>query len=250
MKYRIAIPSFNRVNEIGNRTLAMLKKYDIDIKIIDIFVNTEDDLIKYKELYPEYNLILGQKGMKEIREFIFNYYNEGELVLFVDDDIDDILMKNPKAWEASSYSDDKVDLKQEIVLAFDTLKASGAGLWGVYPVKNHYFMRNSITEDLKFCSGGFFGVIIDKDCGTLKVNQYEDYERTIRYYKKYGKVIRLNYLCMDTKMYVNKGGMNDDKEERKKISARDLGILVGDYYEYVNVKKKKGNVLNPFLREL
>ena len=43
--------------------------------------------------------------------------------------------------------------------------------------------------------------------------------------------------------------MNDDPEERKKISKRDLGILCGEYYEYVNVKKKaKG--LNPFLREL
>jgi len=250
MKYKIAIPSFNRPEQIGNRTLAMLKKYNFDIKDIDIFVNTSEDMDKYSSLYPEYNIILGVKGLKEIREFIFNFYKEGDLVLMVDDDIDDILMKNPKAWEPSSYSEDDADLKFEINNAFEIMINKGAGMWGVYPVKNHFFMKNVITYDLKFCSGGFFGVKIDKECGSLKVAQYDDYERCIKYYKKYGSLIRLNYLCMDTKIGVNKGGMNDDKEERLKISKRDLGILCGEYYEYVNVKKKKGDILNPCLREL
>ena len=200
VKYRIAIPSYNRCVEI-TRTLSMLKKYDIDDDIIDIFVNTEDDFKKYKDKYLQYNIILGVKGLKEIREFIFNHYSEGDLILMIDDDIDDILMKNPKAWEKSSFFDDKIELKAEIDLAFNYMKEKGAGMWGVYPVKNHFFMKNNISEDLKFCSGGFFGVIIDKECGKLKVSQYDDYERCIRYYKKYGSIIRINYLCMDTKMY-------------------------------------------------
>lgn len=248
--YRIAIPSYNRSVELGKRTLKMLDNYGFDKDIIDIFVNTDDDFNKYTELYPDYNIIKGVKGLKEIREFIFNYYADGEHILCIDDDIDDILMKNPKEWEASSYYDEKINLKQEIDFAFNELEEHNCGLWGVYPVKNHFFMKNNVSYDLKFCSGGFFGVRIDKDCLKLNVSQFDDYERCIRYFKKYGKIIRLNYLTMDTKIGVNKGGMNDDKQARKDMWDRDLSILMGKYYDYVNVKKKKGGEINPVLRTL
>ena len=55
--YRVAIPSLNRVKELGEKTLKTLDKHGISKDIIDIFVANEEQEVMYKEAYPEYNII-------------------------------------------------------------------------------------------------------------------------------------------------------------------------------------------------
>ena len=94
MNFRVAIPSYKRHKELGKKTLNTLNQYNIPKDIIDIFVNTPEEYDLYKNEYPEYNIILGKLGLKEIREFIFNYYNEGDKILCMDDDIRGMKIKN------------------------------------------------------------------------------------------------------------------------------------------------------------
>ena len=95
MHYRFAIPSYNRYIELGNKTLKTLNHYKIDKDLIDIFVADDTEYNEYKKLYPEYNIIIGRKGMKEIRNFYLSeYYNEGDYIISIDDDIEMIKMKN------------------------------------------------------------------------------------------------------------------------------------------------------------
>ena len=233
---RIAIPSYKRHKYLGDKTLKTLHNFGYEIKDIDIFVGNDEEYGLYKSEYPEYNIIVGVVGMRQIREFIFNYYDEGTHVLSLDDDIIDIKMKNPNEDEKSCLV--KLDnLKEIIDKGFKQCIENNTILWGIYPCDNHGFMKNNITTHLAFCVGWMWGCIIDKECLKLNISQYEDYERTVKVFKKYGKVIRLNNICAKTKYNNNIGGMCDDN--RINIMKRDLEILKELYSDYIIIKKKK-----------
>jgi hypothetical protein len=59
--YRIAIPSYNRLEQLGQKTLKTLEFHNIDKSIIDIFVANKEQYDLYKNKYPEYNIIIGEK---------------------------------------------------------------------------------------------------------------------------------------------------------------------------------------------
>jgi len=244
---RIAIPSYKRHKYLGDKTLKTLHNFGYEIKDIDIFVGNDEEYELYKSEYPEYNIIVGVVGMRQIREFIFNYYDEGTQVLSLDDDIIDIKMKNPNEYEKSCLV--KLDnLKEIIDKGFKQCIENNTILWGIYPCDNHGFMKNNITTHLAFCVGWMWGCIIDKECLKLNISQYEDYERTVKVFKKYGKVIRLNNICAKTKYNNNIGGMCDDN--RINIMKRDLEILKELYSDYIIIKTKKSSVIgvNPQIK--
>lgn len=244
---RIAIPSYKRHKYLGDKTLKTLHNFGYEIKDIDIFVGNDEEYELYKSEYPEYNIIVGVVGMRQIREFIFNYYDEGTHVLSLDDDIIDIKMKNPNEYEKSCLV--KLDnLKEIIDKGFKQCIENNTILWGIYPCDNHGFMKNNITTHLAFCVGWMWGCIIDKECLKLNISQYEDYERTVKVFKKYGKVIRLNNICAKTKYNNNIGGMCDDN--RINIMKRDLEILKELYSDYIIIKTKKSSVIgvNPQIK--
>ena len=244
---RIAIPSYKRHKYLGDKTLKTLHNFGYGIEDIDIFVGNDEEYELYKSEYPEYNIIVGEVGMRQIREFIFNYYDEGTHVLSLDDDIIDVKMKNPNESEKSCLV--KLENLKEIVdRGFEECVKNNTILWGIYPCDNHGFMKNNITTHLAFCVGWMWGCIIDKECLKLNISQYEDYERSIRVFKKYGKVIRLNNICAKTKYNNNTGGMCDDN--RINIMKRDLEILKKLYNEYIIIKNKKSSILgvNPQIK--
>ena len=241
--YRIAIPSLNRPNE--QHTIATLLRHGFEKDQIDLFVASPEQAEIYRSANPGINVIVGELGMKEIRMFITNYYPEGSKIVSFDDDIKEIRMKNPREWEESSYCDDELDLKLEIDLAFSECEKSGRSMWGVYPVDNHFFMKNQISYDYKFCCGNMFGLIINRDNNELHIDQYEDYERCIRHYLADGGVVRLNYICVKTpKMGTNAGGLCD------RDYSGDLATLTSLYPNLFHTKIKKGMPHpNPMLRD-
>ena len=248
---RIAIPSYKRHKYLGDKTLKTLHNFGYEIKDIDIFVGNDEEYELYKSEYPEYNIIVGVVGMRQIREFIFGYYDEGAHVLSLDDDIIDIKMKNPNEDEKSCLV--KLDnLKEIIDKGFKQCIENNTILWGIYPCDNHGFMKNNITTHLSFCVGWMWGCIIDKEClkqDPRMVGNFEDYERTVKVFKKYGKVIRLNNICAKTKY--NKpesGGMNIG--DRSIGMRNDLEILKELYSDYIIIKNKKSSMIgvNPQIK--
>jgi len=239
---RFAIPSYNRVIELGSKTLKTLEGHGINKSNIDIFC-VKGEIDEYKQRYPEYNFIEAPLGMKEVRNFIFqDYYKEGDYIVSIDDDIETIRMKNPREWEESCFCDNELDLEKEMNIAFKECEKSGRHLWGLYPVENHFFMKNSISYDYKFCVGNLWGVIVNKESLLVGIDQYEDYERCIKHYLKDGGMVRLNYLCCKTK-YISKGGMGKVREFKKSQE-----YLTSKYPNLFILKQKK-DTLNPLLKD-
>ena len=242
--YRIAIPSYNRVDELGNKTLTLLEKHGFEKDIIDIFVANQEEYDKYKEKYKEYNIVIGEKGIREIREFVLlNYYKENQAIVFIDDDIEHIFKKDPN--EKNKFLDLQVDLKKEIDVAFIECKERKLSLWGIYPLKNPFFMKNNITYDYKFIIGHFFGCVIKKDLCKLSENigGKDDYERSILHYMKEGGMVRINYLCAKTK-YLAPGGIGVVRDQ-----SENAKLLMDKYPGLLSLRIKKTGAPNPILRD-
>ena len=88
--YVIAIPSYKRAETLRDKSLEILRVYNIDPKRIHIFVaNKDEERIYTDTLDPKtYNkIIVGVAKIGPQRNFISDYYPVGKPVVEMDDDI-------------------------------------------------------------------------------------------------------------------------------------------------------------------
>ncbi len=95
MKYRIVIPSYKRAETIRKKTLNYLIDIcNISTKIIDVFVANEKEYEDYKYLEKlGINIVVGVRLLHKQRNYIQQYYDEGEFIMQFDDDIDALKIK-------------------------------------------------------------------------------------------------------------------------------------------------------------
>lgn len=212
MTYQVAIPSYQRHDQLRDKTLKLLERHKIDPARVTVFVANEDERTKYADALkdsPYQNLVVGIKGMGAIRRFIQKYYPEGTPVMNFDDDLIDILRK-----ENDKLMVPVENLEEQVILrGFDALKEHNANLFGVYAAANAMFMKNRISVGLYYCIGSCWGVITrhDEDL-SVTLDDKEDFERTLQHYVKDGKIVRLDDITCKTKYY-GVGGMQEERTE-------------------------------------
>lgn len=232
--YVIAIPSYKRIDILKDKTLTTLESYNIPQNKIYIFLANKEEYEKYKtEIGGKYNYVLGVLKLYKQRNFISKYFPVGKRLVQIDDDVSRITkLGNKKLIDLSN-------LDKFIKEAFKETKKLRCKLWGIYPVDNHFFMKNTITTDLRYIVGAFFGIINrhDKDL-ILDLEDKEDYLRTIQYFKKDGGVVRFNYIGIKTK-YFGEGGMNINPKERFNEGKKNVMILKKRFPNLVNIVEPK-----------
>ena len=90
--YRIAIPSYKRQTILVARTLKFLAEHGVDKHDIDIFLANEAEFIEYERVIPPgYNyIIIGKPGIGRARQFMSEFYPNGQHIVYLDDDVRDI----------------------------------------------------------------------------------------------------------------------------------------------------------------
>ena len=91
--YVIAIPSYKRPDTFIKRTFPLLIKYKIDPSKIHVFVANNEEKEAYEKILEGYaygKIIIGEVGIMEIRNFMANYFDEGQRIFYLDDDIYEI----------------------------------------------------------------------------------------------------------------------------------------------------------------
>ena len=234
MNYRITVPSYKRSKTINDKTLNyLLNVCSINPKQIDVFVANKNEYKDYEYLLKKnINIIIGHLGIKNQRKFILNYYNENSFIIQIDDDINYLTIKKNKKTEKFK------GLDKLIQIGFNECLKNKTKIFGITPTNNHLFMSNKISTNLKFINGGFFGIITDKDKSLdININEKDDYERTIKYFIKFKKVIRLNMFSLNTTYYRGGGGMVDDRTVEQNKSSLYLTHKYPDYIK-INLKRK------------
>lgn len=232
--YVIAIPSYKRPELIYKKTLATLARHLGSTPPIQIFVflaNTTE-LSEYQSAWPPHfqleksmvQFIVGEKGLKNQRNFIMDYFPERTSIVQMDDDLDEVLElmvpeKRPlgKRPNRANRLQPIQDLHLFFQSAFARCQSSATNIWGIYPVPNAYFMTPTQTTDLRFIVGPMFGVI-NRHNQQLKLttDEKENVERTLKYFTLDGRVLRYNNITVATRYFKTMGGM----QASQRTSAR------------------------------
>ena len=242
--YVIAIPSYKRSMILLYKTLNFLERNSINSNVIYIFI-TEEDKDDYMQI-PRYlykELVIGVKGIVQQREFIENYFHEGDHIVSIDDDIQDLTF---------ARQDEEIPLDCFLQNAFELCKNEGAFIWGVYPVGNAFYaMRNKFyTTHLTFICACFYGFInrpkLEDIKSVLTYNNadMDDYERCIRYWYYDKKIIRFNTIYVKTKYFGNDGGGLGNLQSRLGSMEDSARLLHAHYPTITKVYLKKNGIYN------
>lgn len=252
--YVVAIPSYRRPDTLKNKSLAVLKHYKIDPHRIHIFVADKDQKKVYEDALDRkdyHKIIVGVPGIKNIRNFMPNYFPEGQYIFYMDDDIYKVYDTVNNSGDLKNKKGNKQiplkSLKSLIEEGFRLSEKSGITNWGVYPVNNPFFMkartnniRDYVGTNLCYIIGFMTGVINNRKAEVRTVDDKEDYERSIKYYLKDGGVLRFNNVTCYTKCYKEPGGM---QVERTKKRIHDSAVYLTKVYPNLctlNTTKKSG----------
>jgi hypothetical protein len=210
----VAIPTYRRSQAISHQTLNYLKDQGCPPELVTLFVASEDEKQEYLKNVPSDmygKIVVGVLGLANQRNFISEYYDEGELVLEMDDDVCGI-----KSWGGQS-------LEELLHRATACLEDGKGGLWGVLPNDDGRRFTFATTEHLTHILGSFF---VLRNHRELKItnDEGEDYERSILYFQKYGRVYRYRGAGVKTTFNKGSGGLLcSDREDKRRRHIQDLG---------------------------
>jgi hypothetical protein len=234
----IVIPSYKRPDRLREATLTYLKEQGIPAKQITVVVATAEEKKLYEAAVPRAmygKMVIGKPGVMEVRNFITGYFPRDAKVLSMDDDISDMLVKEGK--ELRSVP----SLKQLIKMGFDLCEANGRHIFGIYPIANHFFMKEEPSFDLKFLIGHFFGMINKKVF--THIDYKEDYERSIEYSLMDGGVVRFNNIAAKT-VFGSAGGVGKSAAERIPVYKKEIAYLMKKYPGLLRLNpKREGEIL-------
>jgi hypothetical protein len=206
MDLKIAIPSYQRPELCKNLTLTFLKLNQYPTELITIFVASEEEKLAYEKniarvLYGK--IVVGEKGLKEQRNFISHYYDEDEVIIQMDDDVKGI--KSPF-----------LTFPQIVLHAKNLFEKHTCGLFGILPNDDTRRFQDDYTTHLAHILGSFFICRNHRDLQTT-TNEKEDYERTLLYFLRYGGVIRYRGAGVSTSYDKNEGGLQQPGREGRML---------------------------------
>lgn len=235
MEYQVAIPSHRRRNVLEKETLATLIKGLVEPERVTVFLSDAEDASEYQGLLPANQLIVtGAKNLTDKFNIIHRHYEPGTRVFVMEDDVQ-LIYGSGKANDGRPLDDVNSMVKRGF-------EACGGGLWGIVPHNNAFFFGGGVSQSLKLIVAHAFGFVSTHD-KWLEVEQPSktDYERTCRYWVRYGAVTRLDNYGAKTKSYTRPGGMQSDltKGERADAEEQSVHNLVQRFPHLLERKVKK-----------
>lgn len=221
MDWMLAIPSYRRHLIVGQKTLRHAAECGIPRERIHLFVTPEEHAAYVHAVDPglvgEILPLSTAQDIAATRNAIVDHFHTGKVVS-MDDDLNGMLQ----------LAGDRLvpihDWAQLFDMGFALAEKNFANLWGVYPVTNHYFMRNKPRVGLALCLTGCHGQILrGRACERVSLPCKEDYERTLQHFMADGAVVRMEWVAMDTVVYKGPGGFNGVRTvEHSKFAVDEL----------------------------
>jgi hypothetical protein len=233
--WKVVVPSYNRPDGFKDKTLATLKFHNVNPDNIYLFVANEDQKIQYEKVISTRDvghIIVAEKGLPQVRNYIFNYFPVGTPIVSFDDDVRSFVILDGEKLRPL----EPAELGRLINLAFAECERVGAKFWGDYPVPNAFYMTSTISYDLRFIMGSFWGcfnpgsdIKISIGCG-----EKEDYMRTIQFWQRDKKLVRFNFWSHKTATYGGTGGLQSDGVKvRQARENSTVDLILEKWAQYV-----------------
>tara|TARA_B110000046_G_C12869165_1_gene345265 strand:+ start:29 stop:853 length:825 start_codon:yes stop_codon:yes gene_type:complete len=214
------IASYNRPDDIKKKTLKMLAYNKIPIDRIYIVVADKQQEKLYRQSNPDYKIVVGQKGIIQVRNFIRRKWS-GKKICMMDDDIKSIrqYLDKGKWGQLRKIS----NLDKLMTKGFELLDKYGGRLIGISASSNTRSLSEDITAGLTLV-----GMIWGEHCdGKIQMktecSNIEDCLLGLAYYKKYKSGIKFNGITSSAGLEV---GVNDGGNQTKgNMDRTDKSVL-------------------------
>lgn len=256
LDYQIAIPSYKRVNILLQATLKTLKRHQADFSRVTVFTANAEETAAYRFALEQIGLKLriveGKPGIGRQRIFINTHYKPGTRVLSLDDDIYSLhIVNSKKKLDPCDWSLDRIANK-----GFSACERTKARMWGINPVENGFYMDPVTSVGLRYICANFFGSYAHDPVWTASdrddFSSGEDFESSLRSFKLYKGVIRLDGICPKTK-YFAEGGIRAElggQQQRDADHKTHLIDIAGRFPKLATTYTKADGTTNIKLRPI
>lgn len=242
-EYFIGIPSYKRPE--GCKTLDYLEKIGFPRERIMLSVQTQEDEAAYIKsgVAARVGIFLFNKADSAAgnRNTILDHMPEGAKVVLMDDDIVNLDALDAAHKTGLRAVETTKEFEAIVERGFRLAEKNRTPCWGVYPVRNAYFMSDGYTGR-NIVTTQVMGLIPGKKirfADALKTK--EDYELCCRIIRRYGACVRLNDVTINAPK--SKGGCEEawrDKEAAKNVAD----MLCAKYPDILRANpRREGEVL-------
>ena len=245
MDIKYIIPSYKRANLLCKTTLKLLEEGGVDE--VSLYIN-KTELNDYKEAIAKYDYkisiiykTIDFDGIGKIRNYIRNSYPSGSNLLMVDDDIDEILIKENDVLVPLK------NIKKFNEEMFKKAEENNIYLWGVQLHTNAFYMNKKYQMGLSYINGSWTGHRIDHRLKKIETNldHFEDYLFSILHFIRDRSVLKASQVALKTKCFNAKGGICQQKRgfDKRKEEASLNGYRLKSHFDellYLTISKKFG----------
>tara|TARA_R110000824_G_scaffold53444_1_gene147953 strand:- start:14381 stop:15136 length:756 start_codon:yes stop_codon:yes gene_type:complete len=227
---KFVIPSFQRPQKFQEKTLNYLLKHKVPKQQIYTFLRSDDpQLTEYLKIKEIVHVISDIKGIGNTHNYITEYFQVGDFIVEIDDDLLDLIDKNKKSVE---------DFLQLCYKMKMIMLHMGISYGGTYQCDNVMFMSQcaEFTTDLRYMLGCLRFRFIRKNI-RLSTNYAEDFENCILHYIMNGKILKNNWIAPKTNNY-SEGGCDGDGRNIETEKA-DKELLAKVYPNYCKLFQRK-----------
>lgn len=239
------IPSYKRANLLCKTTLKLLEAGGIDE--VSLYIN-KTELNDYKETIEKYNYkirviykTIDFDGIGKIRNYIRKIYPSGTNLLMIDDDIDEILIKENNVLVPLK------NIKKFNEEMFKKAEENNVYLWGVQLHTNPFYMNKKYQIGLSYINGSWTGHRIDHSLKKIETNldHFEDYLFSILHFIRDRNVLKASQVALKTKCFNAIGGICQQKRgfDKRREEASLNGYRLKSHFDellYLTVSKKFG----------
>ena len=225
----IAIPTYQRYDNLLTLKLA---EEIVGFDSVYVFFHTEEEKSNYLKNYSIKNTVVtgNPKGISGQRNSILNFFETGSEIVMLNDDIQNFYELRE---ELVKLTPDEI--RQKFSEAFTLCRKLNRFLWGIYPIKNDFYMKKKINSKA-FVIGSTMGIINNVLRFDEDFHSKEDYDFTIQNIIKYGGIVRLDYLCCDAKHQEKTGGCSYVFKSHYK---KDFARLLYKWENFVRINPRR-----------
>lgn len=254
---KYVICSYKRPKMFLDKTYSLLKRHRIPDRQIYLMLHTEEEKESYeKEIESRFSdscycyihiIVHFKDGIMNARNYVIDVFDEGDMIVEMDDDIDDIVLFDPEGTMPRRKKQSVQNLNRIVCNYFYNVMVVNdglsKGLWGICSTDNPFFAGKGGRRVGRQCVSminSFIGYYNDKRI-KLDCKEKEDFDRVCQFFDLGIKTIKDCNYGIKTRYWKNKGGLQSryDEEARLKVQEESAQRLLDKYPKYCYKQTRK-----------